>query len=131
MNTSEAPLCCQGTPSSRSRLVGYVPTWLRGSRGIALGAVAVVGVGMLSGWPWLVAIGAAPVLLAFLPCAVMCALGLCMMGKGNQPAVPSAQVGDGTTGTITGTAAPALLTSQVETAPMIEPLAARESVTIS
>jgi hypothetical protein len=32
-------------------------------------------------WGWLTAVGAAPILLAVLPCAAMCALGLCMKGS--------------------------------------------------
>jgi hypothetical protein len=31
-------------------------------------------------WGWLTAVGAAPILLSLLPCAAMCALGLCMRG---------------------------------------------------
>lgn len=35
---------------------------------------------------WLVAAGAAPIILSLAPCAVMCALGLCMgMGKRSDP----------------------------------------------
>lgn len=39
---------------------------------LALGAVA-------AGWPVLVAIGLAPLILAVAPCLVMCALGFCTM----------------------------------------------------
>ncbi len=53
-----------------------------GTRGlIFLAAVAVVA-GVSFSWPWLVAVGIAPILLAVLPCAVMCALGVCMKPKG-------------------------------------------------
>ncbi len=45
-----------------------------------LGVFALVGAGLALGWPWLVAFGLAPLLLSLLPCAAMCALGLCMMG---------------------------------------------------
>ena len=41
------------------------------------GGSAVVLAAVFS-WGWLVAIGVAPLILAFLPCAAMCALGLCM-----------------------------------------------------
>jgi hypothetical protein len=34
--------------------------------------------GIAFNWSWLVAAGIAPILLAVLPCAVMCGLGLCM-----------------------------------------------------
>ena len=42
-----------------------------------LAAVLIVG-GIALNWGWLVAAGLAPILIAILPCAVMCALGLCM-----------------------------------------------------
>lgn len=42
-----------------------------------LAAVLIVG-GIALNWGWLVAAGLAPILIALLPCAVMCALGLCM-----------------------------------------------------
>jgi hypothetical protein len=44
-------------------------------------AVTVIAAGLAWQWSWLVAIGVAPVLLSVAPCAVMCALGICMMGK--------------------------------------------------
>lgn len=51
---------------------------------IAIGA-GTVGVALMSSWGWLAAIGAAPFILAALPCAAMCALGLCMpMGGGSK-----------------------------------------------
>jgi hypothetical protein len=51
--------------------------YLGGRRGlIALAVVAVFG-GLALNWSWLVAAGIAPVLLTALPCAAMCALGLC------------------------------------------------------
>ena len=55
--------------------------WLGGRRRLlALGLVAAGGLWL--GWPTLVAAGIAPLLLAVLPCAAMCALGLCMKGGG-------------------------------------------------
>ena len=42
-----------------------------------LAAVLILG-GVALNWGWLVAAGLAPILIAILPCAVMCALGLCM-----------------------------------------------------
>lgn len=44
---------------------------------VVLTAILIVG-GIASNWGWLVAIGLAPVLISLLPCAAMCALGLCM-----------------------------------------------------
>ncbi len=58
--------------------------WLRGRRGWVVLGFAVAGGGLWFGWPSLVAAGLAPLLLAVLPCAVMCALGLCMMKGGGQ-----------------------------------------------
>lgn len=44
---------------------------------LILGVPALVG-GLALNWSWLVAVGAAPIILSTLPCLVMCALGLCM-----------------------------------------------------
>lgn len=65
-----------------SRWVQYLPPWLRGRWGIILGVSALGIGGAALRWPWLVAIGLAPIVLSLLPCAVMCGLGFCMMGKG-------------------------------------------------
>ena len=43
---------------------------------IALGVGAAAG--LFLGWEWLVAVGAASLIVAVAPCLVMCALGLCM-----------------------------------------------------
>jgi hypothetical protein len=43
-------------------------------------ATAAIGAGLALNWSWLTAVGVAPILLAFAPCAAMCALGLCMRG---------------------------------------------------
>lgn len=51
-----------------------------GRRGLILAAMAVIGAGLSLNWGWLTAIGVAPLILAVAPCAVMCGLGLCMMG---------------------------------------------------
>jgi hypothetical protein len=59
--------------------------WLGGRRGLIVLA-AVVGLAAVAlSWGWLVAVGIAPLLLAFAPCAAMCALGLCAsrMGGGS------------------------------------------------
>jgi hypothetical protein len=51
-------------------------------------AVAGVGAGLLFGWDSLVALGLSSLILALLPCAVMCAVGLCAsrIGKSSQTA---------------------------------------------
>ena len=52
---------------------------------IILAVILIVG-GVALNWGWLVAAGLAPILIALLPCAVMCALGMCMhkMGDGDK-----------------------------------------------
>lgn len=52
--------------------------WMRGRRALLLLVVVVVVVGGTLNWSWLVAAGIAPLLVAALPCAAMCGLGLCM-----------------------------------------------------
>lgn len=49
-------------------------------RTLAVAVVAVVAVGLAMNWDWLSAVGTAPILISVLPCAAMCALGLCMRG---------------------------------------------------
>jgi hypothetical protein len=56
--------------------------WLGGRRGL-IGLAVVLGLAAIAlNWGWLVAVGIAPLLLAFAPCAAMCALGLCAMRMG-------------------------------------------------
>jgi len=47
-------------------------------------AVAAVGSGLVLGWGSLVAAGLSGIVLAILPCAAMCALGLCARGFGRK-----------------------------------------------
>ncbi len=58
-----------------------------------LGLLSIAGVAVVAGlglnWGWLVAIGVAPLIVGILPCAAMCALGLCMMQMGRNGAVPA------------------------------------------
>ena len=74
-----SPLTDFRNPSPRD-LVERLRSYWGGRRGLlALGAGALaLGVGL--NWGWLAAAGITPVLLAVLPCAAMCALGLCMPG---------------------------------------------------
>jgi len=60
-----------------------------GRRGLILGAMALIGAGLWLNWGWVAAIGAAPLILAVAPCAVMCGLGLCMMGGSKSCAAPT------------------------------------------
>jgi hypothetical protein len=82
--TTPAPLGGPGPAGPRLQLSRYFPLWLTGRRGLIVAAVAAGAVGLTLGWPWLVAAGVAPILLSTLPCAAMCALGLCMMGRAGQ-----------------------------------------------
>lgn len=50
-------------------------------RFLILALMAVVGTAFYLNWGWLAAIGAAPLILAVAPCAVMCGFGVCAMCK--------------------------------------------------
>ena len=50
---------------------------------IAAGTVIILG-GLGLGWGWLTAIGLAPIILSAAPCLIMCAFGMCMMGKASK-----------------------------------------------
>lgn len=64
------------------RAMSWARPYLGGRRGLILLAIAVLGAGAALNWGWLVAIGIAPILVTVAPCAIMCALGLCMRGGG-------------------------------------------------
>ncbi len=66
-------------PSATSS-AGTWPEWLTRRRMMFASAATVVGGGIALNWGWLTAIGLAPILLSFAPCAAMCGLGLCMKG---------------------------------------------------
>jgi hypothetical protein len=57
---------------------------MRDRRVLAGIGLAVVGSGLALGWNWLTAVGVAPLIVSAAPCLLMCALGLCMMGRGHQ-----------------------------------------------
>ena len=61
-----------------------VHSWMRDWRIVAAAGLAVAGSGVALGWDWLTAIGIAPLIVSAAPCLLMCALGLCMMGRGHQ-----------------------------------------------
>ena len=69
--------------------------WLTQRRILTYAGIATVAVGLFLNWNWLTAIGAAPILIGLLPCAAMCALGLCMRG-GPNAAASTTTAGDGT-----------------------------------
>ena len=92
-------------------------------RGIVLGVgVVAVGGAAFGGWPWLVAVGVAPILLSILPCAVMCAFGLCMMRMGNGSKSAGSQAN--TMEAAASTVAPLLLDTTSE--PVLSPQMAPE-----
>lgn len=72
-----------GTPPGwvRAAAVSFSRRWLTGRRGLIVAAIALTGIGLALGWNWLVAVGAAPLILSLAPCAAMCALGICAMHK--------------------------------------------------
>ncbi len=56
------------------------PAWLTGRRRLFLGTSILAAGAVAVSWPWLVSVGAAPLLISAAPCLVMCTLGLCMTG---------------------------------------------------
>lgn len=69
--------------------------WLNpGNLLIAIALAGSVGA-LFYGWDWLVAAGAASIIIALAPCLVMCALGLCMSrhNKSDNPASGTAAAG--------------------------------------
>ena len=58
--------------------------YLSGRRVLILLSLVAVAAAAFFNWGWLVAIGVAPLLVAFAPCAAMCALGLCMSRMGGK-----------------------------------------------
>ena len=57
---------------------GVLRGWLTRRRALWILGAGAVTTGLIFSWGWLAAIGVAPILVAALPCAAMCALGLCM-----------------------------------------------------
>ena len=75
--------CCATAPSAPS-LQGVWPSFIGNRRALVFSGLALAGAGLTLGWDWLAAIGIAPLIVALAPCLLMCALGFCMMGKGNK-----------------------------------------------
>jgi hypothetical protein len=71
----------------RQELWNAARYYLGGRTGIVIAAATVLGAGAYLNWGWLVALGLAPVIISALPCAAMCALGLCMNGRSRTPKV--------------------------------------------
>src|SRR5216684_6291600 len=74
------------TEPSLGRDVLRAARYYLGNRWALLGLASLAVIAGLSfgGWGWLVAAGLAPVILSVLPCLVMCALGICMMGSSDK-----------------------------------------------
>ena len=72
----------QKEPSLFQDWVYALSYWLGGRRGLIVLAIVALAAGVWLNWGWLVSLGIAPLILSVLPCAAMCALGLCMHGKG-------------------------------------------------
>lgn len=81
MNTPQANVT---TVSRVQAVVNVAWPYVRGKWGLIVLAVGIVVAGAALNWSWLVAAGIAPILLAALPCAAMCALGLCMNKAGDK-----------------------------------------------
>ena len=81
LRASAAPdACCPSAPLRQT-----VPlAWLADRRVLAAAGLAVIGTGLGLGWEWLTAVGIAPLIISAAPCLVMCALGICMMGRSHQ-----------------------------------------------
>jgi len=79
--------CCTDEPAvthgqGGQTILSRVRSWIVTPRGLTIAGIAAIAIGLALNWAWLVAAGAAPIILSLAPCAVMCALGLCMgMGK--------------------------------------------------
>lgn len=65
-------------PSRTAELAGRLGRYFTGRTGLLVlgGTAATLGLGL--NWSWLAAAGITPIIVGLLPCAAMCALGLCM-----------------------------------------------------
>ena len=59
---------------------------------LVISGTAVVVAGLALGWNWLTVVGLAPLILSLAPCAIMCALGLCMMSRSSSSKVTQSSV---------------------------------------
>jgi hypothetical protein len=72
--------CC----STASSPLDVVRSSIGNRRLLAVIGLALGGTGLEVGWDWLTAVGIAPLIVSAAPCLLMCALGLCMMGRGHR-----------------------------------------------
>jgi len=81
-------------------IMRYLRYQLRGRRALITSGLGVGVVSLWFGWPWLMAAGLAPILVAMAPCAIMCAVGFCTMKAcsagthGGEGSVAPLQIGD-------------------------------------
>ena len=77
-STAQTEMSLPGT------IAGLARHYLGGRRGLLFPGIALAVVGVATSWGWLAAVGVAPVLVALAPCALMCALGVCMNKMGGK-----------------------------------------------
>ncbi|MEH6527948.1 MAG: hypothetical protein V7723_17900 [Sneathiella sp.] len=67
---------------SSNILIDYLGYQYRNRRSMVLliGGIVIATPFLAFNWSWLTAIGVSAILISVLPCVVMCAFGLCMMG---------------------------------------------------
>ncbi len=111
--------------------LGWVRPWLSGRRIWWIAATLALAAGAALNWSWLVAIGAAPLLVAALPCAAMCALGLCMKGKKGRSCSKDAASGETSAKVEAQPPPPELANAGPAVSRMAEPLAPRQNATVS
>ena len=92
--TSRALACFTATFSP-----DVVRSWMRDRRALAGAGLVVGGSGLALSWDWLTAVGVAPLIVSTAPCLLMCAIGLCMMGRGHRansgsPETPTGEPAD-------------------------------------
>ena len=72
--------CC--TPASAMQpTAGALRSWISDWWVLGVAGLAVTGTGLGLGWNWLTAVGIAPIIVSTAPCLIMCAFGVCMMGR--------------------------------------------------
>ena len=79
--TSAMPGSCCASASSMQSSGDALRSWISDWRVLGVAGLVVTGTGLDLGWDWLTAVGIAPLILSAAPCLVMCALGVCMMGR--------------------------------------------------
>lgn len=81
-SATPGPSCAPA--SSMQSPGGGLRPWISDWRVLAVAGLAITGAGLGLGWDWLTAVGIAPLIVSAAPCLIMCALGVCMMGRSRQ-----------------------------------------------